>query len=58
MLEALAELLYTPEVWLVEGADYTPVDVISDRAVVHNYGTMSTLEITIRPKNRPRQSWN
>ncbi len=58
MLEALAELLHTPEVWLVEGADYTPVDVISDRAVVHNYGTMSTLEITIRPKNRPRQSWN
>ncbi len=58
MLEALAELLYTPEVWLVEGADYTPVDVISDHAAVHNYGTMSTLEITFRPKNRPRQSWN
>ncbi len=58
MLEALAELLYTPEVWLVEGADYTPVDVVSDRAAVHNYGTMSTLEITFRPKKRPRQSWN
>ncbi len=58
VLEALAELLYTPEVWMVEGAGYTPVDVISDRAAVHNYGTMSTLEITFRPKNRPRQSWN
>ena len=57
-LEALAELLYTPEVWIVEGAGYTPVDVISDRAAVHKYGTMSPLEITFRPKNRPRQSWN
>lgn len=58
VLEALAELLYTPEAWLVEGAGYTPVDVISDRAVVHSYGTMSALEITFRPKNRPRQPWN
>ena len=58
VLEALAELLYTPEVWWVEGSGYTPVDVVSNRAAVHNYGTMSSLEITFRPKKHPRQSWN
>lgn len=58
VLEALAELICTPEAWLVEGDDYLPIDIVSNRAVVHNYGTMSCLEITFRPKIQPRKPWN
>lgn len=58
VLEALSELVYTPEAWLVEGENYTPITVVSDRAVVHNYDTMSSLEIIIRPKTKPCQPWN
>ena len=58
VLEGLSELIYSPEVWLVEQSGYTPVDVVTDRAAVHNYGTLSTLEITFRPKIQPATPWN
>lgn len=58
VLEALSELLCTPEAWLVEGSDYTPIDIISDRATVHTHGSMNYLEIVFRPKTQPRKPWN
>ena len=58
VLEALSELVYTPEVWIVEGERYTPVEVVSDRAVFHHYDTMSYIEIIIRPKTQSRLPWN
>ncbi|MDE7305274.1 MAG: hypothetical protein K2N04_05100 [Alistipes sp.] len=48
MLEALAEILVAPEVWIVDSSGYRKVDVLSDRAVVHRHGTLSCLEIEIR----------
>lgn len=58
VLEALAELVDTPEVWMVEEGRYVPVEVVSERAVVHNHGTMSFLEVTIRTAKRQKVSWN
>lgn len=58
VLEPLAELIATPEVWIVEGARYTPVEVATDRAVVHRYGALRYLEIVIRPKKCLAQPWN
>lgn len=58
VLEALAELIATPEVWLVEGERYTPVSVVSDRAEVHRYGCLSSLDLTIRPTQPAAAPWN
>lgn len=56
VLEALTELLASPEVWQVESEAYVPVDVLTDEAVVQRHGTLSCLELTIRPKTRT--PWN
>lgn len=58
VLEALAELTATPEAWLVTPAGYEPVDVVSERAVVHRHGTLSCLEIAIRPRRKTPLPWN
>lgn len=58
VLEALAELTSTPEVWLVTAEDYEPVDVVSERAVVHRHGTLNCLEIEIRPRRKTPLPWN
>ena len=58
VLEALAELLATPEVWLVEGDRYTPVNAAAERAVVHSHGALRWMEITVRPKTKPAEPWN
>ncbi len=49
MAEALTEILSAPAVWQVEDdGSYTPVDVLTDRAVFRRHGTWCTLEITFR----------
>lgn len=58
VLEGLAELVDTPEVWMVGESGYVPVEVVSERAVVHNHGTMSWLEVTIRDAKHKEASWN
>ena len=58
VLEALAELTSAPEVWIADGDSYTPVDIASDEAVVQRHGTLSCLEIAVRPKRKTRTSWN
>ena len=58
ILEALAEVAAAPEVWLADGNAYTPADVTTDEAVVSRHGSLSCLEITIRPIRKTRTSWN
>lgn len=58
VLEALAELIHTPEVWLVTPNGYEPISVVSDRAVVRPYGTLGSLDLVIRPNTKPAQPWN
>ena len=53
-----AELTSAPEVWTARGDTYTPVDIASDEAVVQRHGTLSCLEIAVRPKRKTRMSWN
>lgn len=48
VLEALAELLSAPQVWVVTPEGYRPAEVISDHAVTHRYGVLSHMEIEIR----------
>lgn len=49
MAEAVAEILAAPAVWLAEDdGSYTPVDVLTDRAVFRRHGALCCLEITIR----------
>lgn len=56
VLEALAELTASAQVWLAEGDDYTPVDVVTDEAVVRRHGSLCCLEIAVRTKTRT--PWN
>lgn len=58
VLDALAELTAAPEVWIAEGDTYTPADIATDEAVVQRHGTLSCLEIAVRPKRKIRTSWN
>lgn len=57
MLESLAEIVASPEVWLADGEQYVPVDVTTDRAVVHRHGVLSLLEIEIQPQDETSVSW-
>lgn len=58
VLEALAELTATPEVWFAEPTGYRAADVLSDEAVVCRCGGVGTLEIEIRPKRKTDMPWN
>lgn len=58
VIEVLAEITASPQVWLAEDDAYTPVDVITSTAVVHRHGAVSCLEIEIRPKRQPPMPWN
>lgn len=57
-VEALAEILSSPAVWLAGETGYIPVDVITDKAVLHGHGAVTCLEIAIRPKRKTRMPWN
>lgn len=48
MLEALAEIVSSPEVWLVSREAYTPADVVTEEATIHRHGVLSSMEIEIR----------
>ncbi|WP_418982339.1 hypothetical protein [Alistipes sp.] len=58
VLEALSELTATPDVWLVTPTGYKPVDVVSEQAVVHRHGTLSCLEIAVRPRCKTPLPWS
>ncbi|MCM1151265.1 MAG: hypothetical protein NC209_06515 [Alistipes sp.] len=57
VLEALAGIVASPEVWLAEGDRYIPLDVTTDRAVIRRHGTLSLLEIEIRLQEKNALSW-
>lgn len=48
MLEALAEILSSPVVWIAEGTAYTPVDILTTEACTLRPETMQCFEITLR----------
>lgn len=48
--EALAEIVAAPDVWLIVGDRYEPVDVATDTAAIQRQGMLTTLEIAIRPR--------
>ena len=50
VLEALAEVTSAQQVWLVDGDSYTPIDVLTEEAVIQRHGTLCSLELLIRPK--------
>ncbi len=47
VLEALAEIIAAPQVWLAEADGYVPVEVLTNEATVHRHDTMSLLELEI-----------
>lgn len=56
LLEALAEVISSPEVWRLDDDVYTPIDVLTQEAVIQRLGTLCSLEIVVRPKNKT--AWN
>lgn len=58
MLEPLAELTATAAAWIVTEKRYIPVDIATEEAVVQRRGTLSCLEIAIRPKRKKHAAWN
>lgn len=57
-LEALSEILSSPDVWLAGDDGYTAVDVVTEKSALHRHGAVSCLEIEIRPKRKPGMPWN
>lgn len=57
VLEALAELNASPEVWRV-GAHYEPVDVAGGQRAEFRCGALGCFEVAIRPKQSIPQPWN
>lgn len=55
---ALAGLVTAPQVWRVEGTRYTPVDVVSDEAVVRRYGVLEAVQLEIRSTLKTPLAWN
>lgn len=49
VMEALAEIISSPEVWLVCAGRYLPVDVVTSEVEINRNGTYDALEIAIRP---------
>ena len=47
VLEALAETIAAPQVWLAEADGYTPVEVTTEEATLHRHGTLNMLELEI-----------
>jgi len=47
MLERLAGIIASPEVWMMDEEEYIPVEVVTETAVVHRHGVLSSLEIEI-----------
>lgn len=58
MLEALAEIAASPDVWLTDNEDYTPIDVAAAQHTVYRHGALSAVEIEIRPKHKILLPWN
>ena len=54
----LAELTATAAAWIVTEKRYIPVDIATEEAVVQRRGTLSCLEIAIRPKRKKHAAWN
>lgn len=57
-LEALAGILASPDVWLAGETGYTPVDVMTEQAVIHRHGAVACMEIEIRPRHKTGMPWN
>lgn len=58
MLGALAGLLAAPQAWAAEPEGYRPVDIVTEEAVVHRHGTLSSFEATFRSTAETPQPWN
>ena len=58
VLTALAELVESPEVWVVGEDSCTPIDVATDEAVVRRLGNLCCLEIDIRDRQNTAMTWN
>lgn len=48
--EALAEIVTSPDVRMIVGGRYRPVDVTTDTATIQRQGMLTALEIEIRPR--------
>lgn len=58
VLEPLAGVIGSPEVWRVGSEGYEPVDVTTDEAVLREFGAMRCLEIEIRSTRKNTAPWN
>ena len=56
-LEALAEIVASPQVWIATDEGYRPVDVLTETATIHRHGVLSLLEIEIRPCETNDPTW-
>lgn len=55
MLGVLAEILTSPDVWVIENGEYIRVDVATPSAATHRHGSVGMLEIEIVQKTKPAE---
>ena len=58
VLMALAEVIESPEVWVVGAKACTPIDVLTDEAAIRRPGSLCCFEIEIRDRQNTIMKWN
>ncbi len=58
VMEALWEVVVSPQVWEVTDEGYTPVRVLCDEATIHHYGAWAALEIEITESKKRTLPWS
>jgi hypothetical protein len=56
-LKALAEILYSPRLWLIEGSKVQSVQLTTDRVLIAPNEGMSIIEVDIRAAEEGVQLW-
>lgn len=58
VLEALAELTASVQVWRVDGQGYTPIDAVTRQAVIDRRDALGTLSVEIRSTRNDAVPWS
>lgn len=54
VIEALAEIAASPQVWKIDGDKYEEVDILTREQTIGRHGSLGCIEISLRPRQETR----
>uniref|UniRef100_UPI003FD6D3DA hypothetical protein n=1 Tax=Alistipes putredinis TaxID=28117 RepID=UPI003FD6D3DA len=54
VIEALAEIAASPQVWKIDGDKYEEVDILIREQTIGRHGSLGCIEISLRPRQETR----